>query len=64
MGMSPLVQQLSEKLDQWEPEAPRRRWVPKAEVMRLLATGKPDRRFFEDIAELGTQDDLENPWTR
>ena len=85
MGMSPLVQQLSEKLDQWEPEVSRkveslvaeimamadagslgqgsqRRWVPKAEVMRLLATGKPDTRFFEDIAHL--EDDLENPWKK
>lgn len=87
MGMSPLVQQLSEKLDQWEPEVSRkveslvaeiigladagaidtvsqRRWVPKAEVSRLLATGRPDSGFFEDIAELGTQDDLETPWKK
>lgn len=85
MGMSPLVQQLSEKLDQWKPEVSRKveslvaeimdladagaleqatqsRWVPKAELMRLLSTGRPDSRFFEDIA--GLEENLENPWKK
>jgi prevent-host-death family protein len=43
---------------------PKRRWVPKAEVVRLLASGKPDPDFFRDIAELGTLDDLTDPWSR
>lgn len=82
MGMSPLLQQLAEKLDQWEPEVSQkvealvaeimamadagsldqRRWVPRTEVMRLLSSGKPDTRFFEDIS--GLEDDLENPWRK
>jgi prevent-host-death family protein len=43
---------------------PRRRWVPRAEVMKLLASGKPDPGFFQDVAELGTVDDLTDPWSR
>jgi prevent-host-death family protein len=43
---------------------PKRRWVPRAEVKKLLASGKPDPGFFQDIAELGTLDDLTDPWLR
>ena len=43
---------------------PKHRWVPRAEVMKLLAGGKPDPGFFQDIAELGTLDDLTDPWSR
>lgn len=43
---------------------PKRRWVPKAEVMKLLKSGKPDPDFFRDVAELGTLDDLTDPWSR
>lgn len=43
---------------------PKRRWVPRAEVMKLLAGGKPDPCFFQDIAELGTLDDFTDPWSR
>jgi prevent-host-death family protein len=43
---------------------PKRRWVPRTEVMKLLRTGKPDPRFFEDVAELGVLDDLADPWQR
>lgn len=41
---------------------PKRRWVPGAEVMKLLADGKPDPGFFRDLAEIGTLDDLTDPW--
>lgn len=43
---------------------PKRRWVPRAEVVKLLKGGKPDPGFFRDIAELGTLDDLTDPWSR
>lgn len=43
---------------------PKRQWVSKAELVELLRTGKPDLRFFEDIAELGTLHDLTDPWQR
>jgi len=32
--------------------------------MKLLADGKPDLRYFEDTAELGTLDDLLLPQER
>jgi prevent-host-death family protein len=40
---------------------PKRRWVPRAEVMKLLASGKPDPGFFQDLSELGTLEDLMDP---
>jgi len=43
---------------------PRKQWVPRAEAMKLLRSGPPDPRFFEDLAELGTLDDLGDPWQR
>lgn len=43
---------------------PKRRWVPRAEVMKLLASGKRDPRFFQDVAELGALEDLKDPWSR
>lgn len=43
---------------------PKRQWVPKADVLKLLRTGNPDPTFFEDVAELGTLDDLKDPWDR
>ncbi|HWM91565.1 MAG TPA: type II toxin-antitoxin system prevent-host-death family antitoxin [Thermoanaerobaculia bacterium] len=43
---------------------PKKRWVPKAEAMKLLRDGRPDPGFFEDVAELGTLDDLGDPWQR
>lgn len=39
MGMSPLVQQLSEKLDQWEPEVSRKVEFLVAEIMDLADAG-------------------------
>lgn len=45
-------------------DPPRRQWVPWAEFMKILRTGEPDPRFFEDVAELGTVDDLKDPWER
>lgn len=39
MGMSPLVQQLSEKLDQWEPEVSRKVESLLAEIMDLADAG-------------------------
>jgi prevent-host-death family protein len=32
---------------------PKRRWVPRAEYVRLLAGIPPDPAFFADIAEMG-----------
>lgn len=43
---------------------PTRQWIPKAELMKLLRTCEPDPHFFEDVAELGTIDDLKDPWER
>ena len=42
----------------------KRHWVSRAKVMKLLADGKPDLRYFEDTAELGTLDDLLLPQER
>ena len=39
MGMSPLVRQLAEKLDQWEPEVSRKVESLVAEIMDLADTG-------------------------
>ena len=39
MGMSPLVQQLSEKLDQWEPEVSQKVEALVAEIMALADAG-------------------------
>lgn len=43
---------------------PRRQWVPWADVVKLLRANQPDPHFFEDVAELGTVDDLDDPWQR
>jgi antitoxin (DNA-binding transcriptional repressor) of toxin-antitoxin stability system len=43
---------------------PKRQWVPKAEIVKLLRTGQADPGFFEDVAELGTLADLTDPWER
>ncbi len=43
---------------------PKRQWVPKADIVKLLRSNKPDPDFFEDVAELGTLDDLTDPWER
>lgn len=32
---------------------PRRQWVPKEEVLRILRSLPPDPDFFEDIGEMG-----------
>ena len=39
MGMSPLVQQLAQKLDQWEPEVSQRVESLLAEIMDLADAG-------------------------
>lgn len=31
----------------------KRRWVPKADLVKLLRANKPGPHFFEDVAELG-----------
>ncbi len=42
---------------------PRRQWVSKAELLRLLADGSPDPSFREDVAPLGGRlDELADPW--
>ena len=43
---------------------PKKQWVPRTEAMKLLGIARPDPRFFEDVAELGGMDDLEDPWQR
>ena len=43
---------------------PRKQWVPRAEAMKLLRIARPDPHFFEDVAELGEIDDLDDPWRR
>lgn len=43
---------------------PKRQWVSKAEIVKLLRTGKADPGFFEDVAELGTVADLNTRWDR
>lgn len=43
---------------------PKRQWVPKAEVLKLLRTHKPDPDFFSDIAELGALEEATDPWER
>jgi prevent-host-death family protein len=43
---------------------PKRQWVPKAEIVKLLRTGKTDPSFFEDVAELGALNDLTDRWER
>ncbi len=43
---------------------PRRQWVSKAEVLKLLRTNKPDTDFFADIAELGNLEEITDPWQR
>jgi prevent-host-death family protein len=35
---------------------PSRQWVPRAEVLNLLRTGKPDPTFFDDLSELEHQE--------
>lgn len=35
---------------------PSRQWVPRAEVLKLLQTGKPDPTFFDDISALELRD--------
>jgi len=43
---------------------PKSQWVPKAEIAKLLRTGKADPGFFDDVAELGTVADLTDRWER
>jgi prevent-host-death family protein len=44
---------------------PKRQWVPKAEVLKILRSQPPDPTFSEDLAELGgTLEDLEDPWEK
>ena len=43
---------------------PKRQWVPWADVVKLLRANKPDPGFFSDVAELGTVEDLDDPWQR
>jgi len=42
---------------------PKRQWVPKEEVLKILRSLPPDPAFFEDLGEMGgTLEDLEDPW--
>jgi prevent-host-death family protein len=43
---------------------PKRQWVSRAEVLKLLRTNKPDPDFFADIAELGELEEITDPWQR
>lgn len=42
---------------------PKRQWVLKAEVLKILRSQPPDTTFFEDLGTMGgTVEDLEDPW--
>jgi prevent-host-death family protein len=43
---------------------PKRQWVPREEVLKLLRTNPPDPDFFADIAELGELGEITDPWQR
>jgi prevent-host-death family protein len=43
---------------------PKRQWVPRAEILKLLRTNQPDPDFFADIAELGELEEITDPWQR
>jgi prevent-host-death family protein len=43
---------------------PKRLWVSRAEVLKLLRTNKPDPDFFADVAELGSVEEITDPWQR
>lgn len=44
---------------------PKRQWVPKAELLKLLRSLPPDPTFFQDIAHLGESlDEIADPWQR
>lgn len=43
---------------------PKRHWISRAEVLKLLQGGRPDPDFFADVAELGGLEDLTDPWQR
>jgi len=43
---------------------PKRQWVPRTDVLQLLRTAEPDPTFFADVSELGTLEDLTDPWDR
>jgi len=44
---------------------PKRQWIPKAELLKVLRTQTQDPTFFEDVKELGgTMDELDNPGER
>jgi prevent-host-death family protein len=43
---------------------PKRQWVPREEVLKLLRANKPDPDFFADIAELGKLGEVTDPWQR
>ena len=44
--------------------SPKRQWVSKPEILRLLRANQPDPDFFRDVAELGALEDLTDPWQR
>lgn len=43
---------------------PKRQWVPREEVLKLLRANKLDPDFFADIAELGELGEIPDPWQR
>ncbi|HEX3526294.1 MAG TPA: type II toxin-antitoxin system prevent-host-death family antitoxin [Thermoanaerobaculia bacterium] len=43
---------------------PKRQWVSRTEVLKLLRTNKPDPDFFADVAELGGLEKITDPWER
>jgi len=63
MGMSSLVQQLAEKLDQWEPEVSRKVESLVAEIMDLADAGAPEllrsRAVEQEVLDL-----LDEPLSR
>ena len=43
---------------------PKRQWVPRSEVLKLLRANKPDPDLFADITELGGLEEITDPWQR
>lgn len=42
---------------------PKRLWIPRAELLKILQSPAPDPAFLEDVRELGgTLAELDDPW--
>ena len=41
---------------------PKRQWIPKAELLKILRSLPPDPGFFEDLGDMGGIVGGEDPW--